>query len=174
MYAETRTRVACYMCKSNNKWIQVAWQREIVKENNTIIDEAVKAMMEIEKTLAFVENNVRLEGEVLELGWKPTWKNVKAELKKGVEKKRMETYEQEGLQSDLYIRQEQECHLWLRQRLTPRKTASIMTVIEQMVETRGWKLARGLIENERCRLCREFSQTVEHLVAGCKMIASSG
>ena len=73
MYAETRTRLACYMCKSNNKWIQVAWQRETVKENNTIIDEAVKAMMEIDKTLAFVENNVTLEGEVLELEWKPTW-----------------------------------------------------------------------------------------------------
>ena len=42
------------MCKSNNKWIQAAWQRETVKENNTIIDEAVKAMMEIDKTLAFV------------------------------------------------------------------------------------------------------------------------
>ena len=49
---------------------------------------------------------------------------MKAELKKGVEKKRMETYEQKGLQSDLYRRQEQEYHLWLRQRLTPRKTAS--------------------------------------------------
>ena len=77
------------MCKSNNKWIQVAWQRETVKENNTIIDEAVKAMMEIDKTLTFIENNVRLEGEVLELEWKPTWKKVKAELKKGVEKERM-------------------------------------------------------------------------------------
>ena len=32
VYAETRTRVTCYMCKSNNKWIQVAWQRETVKE----------------------------------------------------------------------------------------------------------------------------------------------
>ena len=51
VYAETRTIVVCYMCKSNNKWIQVAWQREAVKENNTIIDEAV---MEIDKTLAFV------------------------------------------------------------------------------------------------------------------------
>ena len=57
---------ACYMCKSNNKWIQVAWQTETVKENNTIIDEEVKAMMKIDKTLAFIENNVRLEGEVLE------------------------------------------------------------------------------------------------------------
>ena len=129
-------------------------------------------MMEIDKTLTFIENNVILEGEVLELEWKPTWKKVKAELKKGVEKKRMETYKQKELQSDLYRRQEQECHLWLKQRLTPRKTASIMTVIEQMVETRGWKVARGLIEDSRCRLCCEFSETVEHLVAGCKTIAN--
>ena len=72
-------------------------------------------MMEIDKTLTFIENNVILEEEVLELEWKPTWKKVKAELKKGVEKERMETYEQKELQlqSDLYRRQEQECHLWL-------------------------------------------------------------
>ena len=61
----------------------------------------------------------------------------KAELKKGVEKKRMETYEHKELQSDLHRRQEQEYHLWLKQKLTPRKAASIMTVIEQRVETRG-------------------------------------
>ena len=51
-------------------------------------------MMEIDKTLEFVENSVRLEGEILELEWKPTWKKVKAELKKGVEKKRQDSYEQ--------------------------------------------------------------------------------
>ena len=34
-------------------------------------------------------------------------------------------------------------------------------------------MARGLIEDGRCRLCREFSETVEHLVAGCKTIAKS-
>ena len=48
-----------------------------------------------------------------------------------------------------------------------------MTLIEQMVETRGWKVARGLMENGRCRLCGEFNETVEHLVAGCKTIANS-
>ena len=52
-----------------------------------------------------------------------------------------------------------------------RKTASIMTLIEQMVETRGWKVARGLMKNGRCRLCGEFIETVEHLVAGCKKVA---
>ena len=27
VYAETRTRIACYMCKSGNKWIQAVWRR---------------------------------------------------------------------------------------------------------------------------------------------------
>ena len=31
VYAETRTRIACYICKSNNRWIQAAWQRETMK-----------------------------------------------------------------------------------------------------------------------------------------------
>ena len=97
-----RQEQECYMCKSNNKWIQAAWQRENMRENDTIVG-AVKAMMEIDKILEFVENNVSLEGEVVELEWKPTWKKVKAELKKGVEKNRKETYEQKELQSDIYI-----------------------------------------------------------------------
>ena len=29
------------------------------------------------------------------------------------------------------------------------------------------------MENGRCRLCGEFNETVEHLVAGCKTIANS-
>ena len=42
-----------------------------MKKTNTIIDEAVQATVEIDKTLEFVENNVRLDGEILELEWKP-------------------------------------------------------------------------------------------------------
>ena len=47
------------------------------RDSEKEIDKAVKATMDIDKTLAFIENNVRLEGEVLELEWKPTWKKVK-------------------------------------------------------------------------------------------------
>ena len=43
-----------------------------MKENNAIIDKAVKVMMEIDKTLTFIQNNVILEGEVPELECKPT------------------------------------------------------------------------------------------------------
>ena len=90
VYAEIRTRVACYMCKSNNKWIQVAWRRENKKETNAIINEAVNSMMDLDRDLEFVGSNVRLMGEVLELGWKATWKRVKQELKRATQLKRKE------------------------------------------------------------------------------------
>ena len=173
VYAETRTRVACYMCKSNNEWIQAAWQGENKKETNAIIDEAVNSMMEVDRELEFVGDNVRLMGEVLELDWKVTWKKVKKEMKIGAQIKRKENYRMKELQSEIYGKQEQECHFWLRQRLTPRETASIMTLMEQMVETRGWKMTRGLIENGKCRLCGDFNETLEQLVAGCKTMANS-
>ena len=46
-------------------------------------------------------------------------------------------------------------------------------MLEQMVETRLWKITRGPIEDGNCRLCREQKETVEHLLAGCKKIANS-
>ena len=47
-----------------------------------------------------------------------------------------------------------------------------MSMIEQMVETRASKEVRGLTKNSRCRLCKEQKETVQHLLAGCKMLAS--
>ena len=32
----------------------------------------------------------------------------------------------------------------------PRKTSSIMSMVERMVEMRSWKVARGMIEDRRC------------------------
>ena len=43
---------------------------------------------------------------------------------------------------------------------------------EQMVETRAWKKARGLqVESAKCRLCGKFDETVNHLLAGCTVLA---
>ena len=69
--------------------------------------------------------------------------------------------------------QERECHLWLTKKQQPRKTSAMMDMLEQMVETRPWKVARGLLEDRRCRVCFEQIETVEHLVAGCKVLANS-
>ena len=59
--------------------------------------------------------------------------------------------------------------MWLEQSLTPRKTSGIISVIEQMIETRALKEVRGITENSQCRLCKEQRKTVQHLLAGCKM-----
>ena len=48
-----------------------------------------------------------------------------------------------------------------------------MSMIKQMAETRAYKEVRGLTENSQCRLCKEKRETTQHLLAGCKMLASS-
>ena len=44
VYRETRLRVTCCMAKSTNEWIKVAWKRETMKDENSMIDEAVATM----------------------------------------------------------------------------------------------------------------------------------
>ena len=106
-------------------------------------------------------------------GWKPAWKRLKDKLKKGVKNQRVKEYRTKEQQSQLYRGQEQECHTWLPQNLNPGKTAAIMAMLQQMVETRSWKKARGLTEHGSYRICTQHPETVEHLVAGCSKLAKS-
>ena len=77
------------------------------------------------------------------------------------------------MQSEIYRKQDQMCNLWLEQKLTPKKTEAIMSMLEQMVETKAWKVTRGLSECNKCRLCAEQKETVEHLLAGCKVLENN-
>ena len=42
-----------------------------------------------------------------------------------------------------------------------------------MVETRSWKAVRGLVQDVHCRVCHKRDETIEHLAAGCKVLANS-
>ena len=59
-------------------------------------------------------------------------------LQKGIEGRKMKVYRQKEMQSEIYRKQDQMCNLWLEQKLTPKKTAVIMSMLEQMVETKVW------------------------------------
>ena len=48
-----------------------------------------------------------------------------------------------------------------------------MTILKQMVETKSWKASRGLAECRKCRLYGQQRETVEHLLASCKVLANS-
>ena len=78
------------------------------------------------------------------------------------------------MQSWMFTNQDPECSAWLNCNMDPRKTASIINLQEQMVETRKWKAIRSLeVKDENCRLCGEYSETVEHVLAGCRVIAGT-
>ena len=68
--------------------------------------------------------------------------------------------------------QEEECHPWITQNLYPRKTPSIMSVLEQMVKTTFWKVTQGLIEDWSCWVYDEHNEPVEHLVSTCIVLSS--
>ena len=125
------------------------------------------------KTVQFEGEDIKLEGKILDREFKPIWKQVKKCFKKDSEEKRLEQYRKKFMQSETLNKQDKKCNIWLEQNLTPRKTSAIMSMREQMIETRAWKEVGGLIENSQCRLCKEQQEALQHLLAGCKMLASS-
>ena len=62
--------------------------------------------------------------------------------------------------------------MWLEQNLTPRKTSTIMSMIEQTLETRAWKEARRLTENCQSRLCERNNERHCNILFGWKQIVS--
>ena len=74
----------------------------------------------------------------------------------------------------MFKNQEPGCIAWLKCNTDPWKTASITNIQEQMVEMRKWKAIRAVeVNDENFRLCGEYSETVEHVLAGCTVIAAA-
>ena len=71
IYKETRLRVACYMARSENKWISAAWRRNNTKEENSIVEKTMKTMEDVEVEIQFEEGNIWIDGELTDGGWKP-------------------------------------------------------------------------------------------------------
>ena len=98
----------------------------------------LKMMEQVGVRLCFEGKSIRLGDEVIdeEREWKPMWRKVKTCLQKAMESRRIENYKTKEQQSQFYQEQEDECYCWFSQKLHGRKTSSIMTILEQMVETR--------------------------------------
>ena len=159
------------MFVSDNRCIKEAWKQETKKQCNSIKDEIILTMQRKGKTVQFDGENMKLEGKMLDREFKPIWKQVKKCFKKDNEEKRLNSTGKRKCK--IYNKKDKKFNIWLEQNLTPRNTSAIMSMIKQMVETRAWKEVRRLTENNHCRLCIEQRETVQHLLAGCKMLASS-
>ena len=72
-------------------------------------------------------------------------------------------YIEKKMQSNFYQNQDVECGKWL------------INMQEQMIETRKWKGMSGLkVESVLCRLCEQYDETVDYLLAGCTVLAGTG
>ena len=98
---------------------------------------------------------MKLEGKILDREFKPIRKQVNRCFEKSSEETRLEQCRRKEMQSEKYNKQNKKSDIWLVQNLTPRKTSAIMSMVEQIVETRAWKDVRGFAENSQCRLRKE-------------------
>ena len=74
------------MLVSDNRWIKDAWKQEARKESNSVKDEIILAIQAKGKIVKFEGEDMKLEGEILERGFKAIWKW----FKKRSEEKRLE------------------------------------------------------------------------------------
>ena len=119
---------------------------------------------------------MKIEGKLQDREFRPIWKQVKNVFKKLVRKKKLELYREKKCQQRgkemKSETQNQKCNIWLEQNLTPRKTSTIMSMIEQTLETRAWKEVRRLTENCQFRLCERNNERQCNIFFGWKQIVS--
>ena len=101
------------------------------------------------------------------------WKKLKNMIREGQIRNKCESLTEKRMQSEIPLGFDKGDHDWLKCNTDARKTASIFTLQEQMIETKAWKKLRGLADEDKCRLCGAFRETVQHLLAGCKKLAGS-
>ena len=94
-------------------------------------------------------------------------------LKRWAKRNKQQSFAEKTLQSEIPKQYVDDDYEWLKCNTNPRKTASIFVVQEQMVETKAWKLIRGLVNEDKCRLCGDSTETVQHLLVGGKKLAGS-
>lgn len=54
--------------------------------------------------------------------------------------------------------------MWIKCNTDSRKTASIFTSQEQMMEIESSKKIRSMVDQDECRLCGQERETVQHLL----------
>ena len=163
VYAETKIRIACYLSQSTDPWLKIVWNRDLMKEYTSIHRFVESEFAEIEQIIKFGVDEVILNGEKIGGNWKSIKEILNKIWKKGKSKLRGNSLKEKNQQGQVWRNLGVEDHAWLISNIDPRKAGSIIRMQEQMVETRGWKYARNLVENKNCRVCGRFDETVEHL-----------
>ena len=121
-------------------------------------------MRKMDVLATFGEGYVKIDQERY-VDWKEAWKKLKNKLSEGQKKNRKRSFAEKAFKSEIPSKYDEADYERLKSNTDPRKTVSIFTLQEQMVESKAWKKIRGLIEDDKCRLCGEYRETIQHLLS---------
>ena len=81
------------------------------------------------------------------------WKKLKNMIREGYVRNKFKSLAENRMQSEILLGIDKD---WLKCNIEPRKTASIVTLQVQMIETKAWKKLIGRADEHKCRLCGAF------------------
>ena len=171
IYVETKIRIACYLCHSTDKWLRIVWERDIKKEFTSIHRTVEEAFTKIGVKVIFGKQEVEMEDRRIEGDWKKVKGCLEDIWKERKEQQRDEDLRKKKQQGQSWSILEKEDYIWMKSNISPVKTSAIISMQEQMVETKSWKRKRNLIEDNRCRVCGKWEETVQHVIGGCTPLA---
>ncbi len=120
------------MALSKNEWIRSTWENE-----------AEEIIQNVDEIVLFERGSVLWKSERYE-NWKVVW-----------QMNRVKSFHKKRLQSEVPKMYGDRDHGWLECNTDPRKTASIFSLQEHMIETRAWKKMRGLVEQDSLQVMRK-------------------
>jgi hypothetical protein len=176
VYCETKVRVASYMVCSRSEWVKAAWRRELTREGTSLKKEAESALNGLGIDAEFHDSKIVMDEEEMSMdgGYRTVWERLRRQMKAKTKEHRICTYSKKRMQSEVYLKLREPDFKWMECNNNPKKVAAIINLQEQMVETAGWKVNRGLpVASDRCRLCKEKLETVYHWISGCKKLAGN-
>ena len=83
--------------------------------------------------------------------------------REGQIRNKFESLAEKRMQSEIPLGLDKDDHDWLKCNTDSRKTASIFTLQEQMIETKAWKKLRGLADEDKCRLWGTFRENIDSI-----------
>ena len=143
-----------------------------MKEQTSLKIVVEEVMRSVNAQVEFNAGEIKIGNENY-MDWRVAWKKLKNMIREGQIRNKFESLTEKRMQSEIPLGFDKDDHDWLKCNTDPRKTASIFTLQEQMIETKAWKKLRGLTDEDKGRLCGAFRETVQHLLAGCKKLAGS-
>ena len=173
VYAETKERVGCYITFSSGMWIKEAWKREVNLTWKSMKKKAEEALKKINMNVEFSEDGLWLERQQLEGEQKGIWKTLKRLMKGKSENFKLMKWKDEKMQSEVYEKLNEESHKWRQCNKEPKKVVSLISIQEQMVETRELKTNRDLpVKSDKCRIFRQAKETVLDWLSECTRLAA--